>query len=227
MTDRGEKELREAIVAACREMNASGINQGTAGNISLRCGQHMLITPSATPYETTTPDMIAAIRLDDASGAFKGPRPPSTEWRFHQAILNGRPEINAVVHAHPIHATAVAMARKPIPAAHYMVAAFGGNVVPCAGYATYGTAELADLALAALDGYTACLLANHGMIALGETLAKGMWRAIELETLARQYILSLQLGGPVLLGDEEMAATHRGFATYGLRDDDAKTKGAE
>lgn len=218
MTGKSEAELREAIVAGCRAMNASGINQGTAGNISARCGERMLITPSATPYDAMTPGMIAAMPLGDASGDFEGPRPPSTEWRFHQAILNGRQEIDVVVHAHPVHATAIAMARKPIPAAHYMVAAFGGNEVPCAGYATYGTAELADLALATLDGYTACLLANHGMIALGETMDKAMWRAVELETLAKQYLLSLQAGGPVLLSDEQMAATHRGFATYGLRE---------
>lgn len=222
MSGSTESDLREAIVAACRQMNAAGINQGTAGNISLRCGERMLITPSATPYDTMAPETIASVRLADESGAYDGPLPPSTEWRFHQAILNGRREINAVVHAHPVHTTAIAMARKPIPAAHYMVAAFGGNDVPCAGYATYGTAALAELALEALDGRTACLLANHGMIALGETLAKGLWRAIELETLAKQYILSLQVGGPVLLGEAEMAETHRGFATYGLRDQTSK-----
>lgn len=217
--NQSEREMRESIIAACREMNASGLNQGTAGNISMRCGERMLLTPSATPYDTMTPDMIVSMPIEDEKGAWTGPLPPSTEWRFHRAILHGRPEVGAVVHNHAIHATAIAMTRRPIPAAHYMVAAFGGNEVPCADYATYGTAALADRALEALHGHMACLLANHGMIALGETLPMAMWRAVELETLARQYILSLQIGGPVLLGDDDMSETHRGFATYGPRDE--------
>lgn len=216
--DTTEKKLRQDIIAACIEMNATGLNQGTSGNISMRHGDRMLITPSATPYDTMKPEMIASVPLADETGAWDGPLKPSVEWRFHQRILNGRPEIGAVVHTHSIHATALAMARREIPAAHYMVAAFGGNSVRCAGYTTYGSAELADLALAALEGRTACLLANHGMITLGETLAKAMWRAVELETLARQYILSLQVGGPVLLGEDEMAEVHRGFGSYGLQD---------
>jgi L-fuculose-phosphate aldolase len=122
-----------------------------------------------------------------------------------------------VVHAHPPHCTALAIARREIPACHYMVAAFGGANVRVAGYARYGTAELAALAVAAMEGRSACLLANHGMIALGDSLARAMWRAIELEALARQYILSLQLGGPVLLTDAEIDDTLAGFASYGVQ----------
>ena len=209
-----EAALRAEIVAAAREMNVSGINQGTSGNISARSAGRMLITPSATPYDAMTPEMIAAMELE--GGAWEGPRKPSTEWRFHRAILSARPEIGAVVHAHPTFCTALAICRRELPACHYMIAAFGGPTVRCAGYATFGTAALAREALAALEGRTACLLANHGMIALGETLARAMWRAVELEALARQYWHALQLGEPVILSDAQIAETMRAFEGYGL-----------
>lgn len=214
-----EQDLRVEIVARCRELNSSGINQGTSGNISARFEDRMLISPSATPYEEMMPEMVASIRLDDESGAYEGPLKPSTEWRFHQALLRGRDDAQAVVHAHPAYCTALAIARKEIPACHYMVAAFGGNSVRCAGYATYGTAELSDLTMDAMQDRTACLLANHGMVVIGETLAKAMWRAVELEALAKQYCLSLSVGGPVILSDAEIAETLEGFSGYGLRDD--------
>ena len=212
-----EKALREEIVACCREMNASGINQGTSGNISVRFEDHMLISPSAIPYDRLEPEMIASVALDQ-SGAWAGPLTPSTEWRFHLDLLRERDDAKAVVHAHPPYCTTLAIARQEIPACHYMIAAFGGNNIRCAGYATFGTQELADLALEAIRDRTACLLANHGMIAIGETLSKAMWRAIELETIARQYYLSLQIGGPVLLSDAAIELTRQGFATYGLQD---------
>jgi L-fuculose-phosphate aldolase len=213
-----EKALRREIIARCREMNASGINQGTSGNISVRWDGRMLITPSAIPYDAMEPEMIAAIPLDTRDGRWEGPLKPSTEWRFHLRLLQARPDMNAVVHAHSTYCTVLAMARKDIPAAHYMIAAFGGHDVRCAGYARYGTAELADLAVVAMEGRLACLLANHGMITLGETLAKGMWRAIELETIARQYYLTLCIGGPVVLTREQIDDTLKGFSTYGLQD---------
>jgi len=163
----------------------------------------------------------AALPLD-GGGAWDGTKMPSTEWRFHLDLLRERADAQAVVHAHPPYCTTLAIARKEIPACHYMIAAFGGNNIRCAGYATFGTQKLADLALAAIRDRTACLLANHGMIAIGETLAKAMWRAIELETIARQYYLSLQIGGPVLLSDAAIERTARGFAGYGLQDEEAK-----
>lgn len=214
-----EKHLRQAIIDQCRFMNASGLNQGTSGNISARCGERMLITPSATPYDAMTPEMIAAMPFDGAYGAWEGPLKPSTEWRFHFDILKNRPDMDAVVHAHPTFCTALAMAHREIPAAHYMVAAFGGANVRCAPYARYGTAELSALALEALDGRTACLLANHGSIAMGESLEKAMWRAVELETIARQYCFALSIGGPVILSDAQIAETLAGFGSYGLQDD--------
>lgn len=207
-------------------MNASGINQGTSGNISARFEDQMLISPSATPYERMEPEMIASIPLDDASGVWNGPLKPSTEWRFHHKLLQSREDAGAVVHAHPTYCTTLAMARKQIPAAHYMIAAFGGNDVRCAGYSTFGTEELSDLAIEAMQDRTACLLANHGMITIGETLEKAMWRAVELETIAKQYYHTLLIGGPVLLSDAEIADTHKGFGSYGIQDDDRKAKPA-
>ena len=221
---KAEKELRREIVAACRAMNALGINQGTSGNISARFEDRMLISPSATPYERMEAEMIASIPLDDASGIWEGPLKPSTEWRFHHRLLQGRSDAGAVVHAHPTYCTTLAMARKPIPAAHYMVAAFGGNDVRCAGYATFGTEALSDLAMEAMQDRTACLLANHGMIAIGENLEKAMWRTVELETIAKQYYHTLLIGGPVLLSDGEIKDTHKGFGSYGIQDGAGQAK---
>jgi L-fuculose-phosphate aldolase len=210
-----ERALRREIIAQCRWMNAAGLNQGTAGNISARHGERMLITPSAIPYDELEPDMIAAMPLD-AEG-WEGPLRPSTEWRFHQAILRERPDVGAVVHMHSTYATVLAIARKPIPACHYMIAAFGGMDVRVSDYATYGTEELSRAAVAALEGRNGCLLANHGMIAAGPTLARAMWLAVELETIAKQYYLSLAIGGPVLLDEPAIAETLKGFASYGVQ----------
>lgn len=207
--------IRRQIVAAARQMNALDINQGTSGNISVRHGKDILITPSAVPYEKLRPIEIAEMPLAGGSGKWKGPCPPSSEWRMHLGILSARPDAQAVVHAHPPYATALAMARREIPACHYMVAVFGASPIRCAPYVAYGTAELASAAVEALEGREACLLANHGVIVLGPTLERAMWLAVELETLARQYFLSLQIGGPMLLTAEEMAAIRDRIAAYG------------
>jgi L-fuculose-phosphate aldolase len=209
-----EAALRTAIVGSAQAMNALGINQGNSGNISARCGGAMLITPSATPYESMRPEQIASMALD-SDGAWAGPLKPSTEWRFHRDILRGRPEAGAVVHTHAPFCTTLAIARRPIPPCHYMIAAFGGDSVRCAPYATFGTAELAALALTALEGRRACLLANHGMIVVGATLSHAMWLAVELETLAKQYYHSLLIGGPHLLNAAELADAAAAFAGYG------------
>lgn len=216
---KAETELREAIIAQCKFMNACGLNQGTSGNISARFEDRMLITPSATPYDKLTPEMIASMPFDGEYGHWDGPLKPSTEWRFHFDILKTRTDMGAVVHAHPTYCTALAIAHKPIPACHYMIAAFGGTDVRCAPYARYGTAELSEHAIEALEGRMACLLANHGSIAMGEDLDKAMWRAVELEAIARQYYLSLTIGGPVLLSAEAIEETARGFSSYGVQDD--------
>ena len=211
-----EDEARLSIIAACRAMNAEGLNQGTSGNISLRRGDTMLITPSATPYDAMRPEMIAAMPLEGEYGSWSGPLKPSTEWRFHLDVLRSRPDVGAVVHAHPPYCTTLAVARRAIPACHYMIAAFGGTDVRCAPYATFGTAELSAHTLAGLEGRTACLLANHGMIACGDTLERAMWRAVELEAIARQYWQALLIGGPVLLSDAEVAEAAAKFGSYGV-----------
>lgn len=217
-----EKKLRQHIIDLCKEMNRSGLNQGTSGNISARYEDRMLVTPSATPYDAMTPEMIASMPLAADAGdecVWEGPLKPSTEWRFHRDILRHRIEANAVVHAHPTFATTLAIARKSIPACHYMIAAFGGNDVRCSDFAIFGTPALSVTALKALEGRSACLLANHGTITIGPSLDKAMWLAVELETIAKQYYYALQIeGGPVILSDDDIAETARGFGSYGLQD---------
>ncbi|MBC7801176.1 MAG: class II aldolase/adducin family protein [Gemmatimonadaceae bacterium] len=208
------------MIHAARSMNGLGINQGTSGNISARCGDRMLITCSATPYDQMRPEDLASMSLTQAGGAWTGPLKPSTEWPLHLEILRGRADVGAVVHTHATYCTTLSILRRPIPAVHYMVAAFGGAEVRCTPYATFGTAELAAHALTALEGRSACLLANHGMVVVAGTLEKAMWLAVELETIARQYCLSLQLGQPHILTDAEIADTANSLSTYGLRERD-------
>jgi L-fuculose-phosphate aldolase len=210
-----EATLRREIVAAAQRMNAIGINQGTSGNISVRHGTDMLITPSATPYEDMRPEHIAAMQPD---GTWRGPLKPSTEWPMHLEILRGRPDAGAVVHAHAPYCTVLSILRREIPAVHYMMAVFGGTNIRCAPYATFGTPELAALALAALADRHACLLANHGMVVIAPTLARAMWLAAELETLARMFVEALRIGTPTILSATEIAETARRFDSYGLQE---------
>ena len=210
-------EARQAIIDACIEMNAVGINQGTSGNISLRHGDGMLISPTSTPYDTLEPEDIVFMGWD---GEVDGRLPPSSEWRFHLDIMKARPEVNAVVHAHPIYCTTIAIMGRKIPAIHYMVAVAGGSDIRCAPYATFGTAELSAHAVEALRNRKACLLAQHGMIAVGSSLSQAMWLAVEVETLARQYHGALQIGEPPILSDEEIENVIKRMASYGLRDNE-------
>ncbi len=213
-----DRETRQAIIDACIEMNALGINQGTSGNISCRHGDGMLISPTSTPYETLVPEDIVFMGWD---GEVEGRLPPSSEWRFHLDIMKARPEVNAVVHAHPTYCTTIAIMGRKIPAIHYMVAVAGGSDIRCAPYATFGTAELSAHAVEALRDRKACLLAQHGMIAVGSSLAQAMWLAVEVETLARQYHGALQIGEPPILSDEEIENVIKRMASYGLRDKEA------
>ena len=215
-----ETTLRRAIIAQCRRMNAIELNQGTSGNISARCGGRLLITPSAVPNDEMEPAMIASMSIEDGGedGAWEGPLAPSSEWRFHLDLTRARPDLGAIVHTHAIYCTTLAIARRPIPAVHYMMAAFGGTCIRCADYATFGTEALSRAVLAAMRGRNACLMANHGMLAAGPDLDRAMWLAVELETLARQYFNTLLIGGPVLLDEAEIADAARSFANYGRRD---------
>jgi L-fuculose-phosphate aldolase len=215
--DRADEQIkRRQIIDACREMNRLGINQGTSGNISLRHDGGMLITPTSVPYDAMRPDQIVFMKLDSAPGA--GQR-PSSEWRFHRGILHARPEVNAVVHAHPPFATILAIMGREIPAVHYMIACAGGDTIRCAPYATFGTEELSRHAVAALEDRSACLLAHHGMIVVGTSLARAMWLAVEIETLARQYHGCLQIGTPPLLSNDEIDNVRARMAGYGLSEE--------
>lgn len=206
-----EEAVRKDIVAACLEMNRSGINQGTSGNISVRWGDGLLITPSGMPYEEMEPEDIVFLGMD---GDPRGHNRPSSEWHFHRDILRGKPEVNAVVHAHPPYCTTIAIMGREIPALHYMIAVGGGHQIRCAPYATFGTEELSRHALDALRDRTACLLEHHGMIATGPSLGKAMWLAVEVETLARQFHGCLQIGGPRLLPVEEIDRVLTKFKEY-------------
>jgi L-fuculose-phosphate aldolase len=204
--------LRAAIVATARAMNAAGINRGKSGNVSARIDGGFLITPSGLPYADTTVDDIVAV---DESGAASGTRKPSSEWRFHRDIYCARKEAAAIVHAHSPFATTLACLDRGIPAFHYMIAMAGGNDIRGAPYATFGTQELSDAALSALDERKACLLAHHGMIAVGESLDRALALAVEVETLAEMYWRALQIREPEVLSDAEMQTVLAKFADYG------------
>jgi L-fuculose-phosphate aldolase len=207
--------LAAAVLDTARAINASGINRGTAGNVSARCAAPaagFLITPSGMPYEEIEATDVVTMAMD---GTWQGARKPSSEWRFHRDIYAAKLDVGAVIHTHSPFATALACMGCAIPPFHYMVARFGGKNVRCADYATFGTQELSDAALAALQDRSACLLAHHGMIVCGKDLRQGLALAIELETLCEQYWRVLQIGAPRLLADEEMARVLGKFAGYG------------
>ena len=205
-------KLRQQVIDTALKMNALGINQGKSGNVSARSNEGFLITPTGLPYEHTTPEDIVFMRLD---GSCDGARLPSSEWRFHRDIYAHRPEASAIVHTHSLHATTLACLGRGIPAFHYMVALAGGRDIRCAPYATFGTQQLSDHALLALQDRKACLLAQHGMIAIGAALEKALALAVEVETLAHIYVQALQIGEPAILPDDEMDRVLEKFKTYG------------
>ena len=205
---------RRRIIEACRSLGRLGLTTGTSGNISVRAGDGMLISPTGLAYEALEPGDVVAMGWD---GSFAGGVAPSSEWRFHRDLLVARPELNAVVHTHSRFATAVGILGRGIPAIHYMVAAAGGEDIRCAGYATFGTEALAGLVVAAMEGRLACLLAHHGVIAAGATLAGAMGLAVTVEELAAQYLAVLPMGEPPVLSGEEMGRVLVKFSTYGQR----------
>ena len=207
-----EKAAREQIVDAVRFLEEKGLNHNSAGNVSVRFGDGALITPAGGRSSWLTPDEIVHMSLD---GEVRGSGKPSSEWRFHAGILRTRPEAEAVVHTHADACVALSCLRKPLPPFHYMIASFGGNSIPCSRYEPFGSPALADAALAAIEGHLACLLANHGMIAMGKSLQHALDLTVKLETLARQYILACQVGEPVLLDEAELATVHARYGNYG------------
>ena len=209
-----ELALRAAIIATAMQMNERRINCGKSGNVSARTETGFLITPTGLSYQSMRPEDIVAVTL---GGAATGPRLPSSEWRFHRDIYVDRPDAGAIVHAHSSFATTLACLGRGIPAFHYMVVIAGGKDIRCAPYATFGTQELSDGALVALSGRRACLLANHGMIAVDASLEAALALAIEVEALAEQYWRALQIGTPNLLSDAEMNIVLEKFKSYGQR----------
>jgi L-fuculose-phosphate aldolase len=210
---------RHALVAASLELVRNGLNQGTAGNISVRAGRDLLITPSGVPPAQTHPAMIATMPLD-GDGAFTGPNTPSSEWRLHRDILVARADAGAVVHTHSLYATVLATQHRAIPALHYMIAAFGGSTIRCTPYVPFGTQDLSDLIIEYLGPRHGVLLGNHGMVVTGATLDQAMWRAGELETLAKMYVLAT-MGAtpdtvPKILSDDEIVRTIARFESYGM-----------
>ena len=205
-----DQALRQQLVTVARRMNGTGLNQGTSGNLSARIEEGILVTPSSLPYEQMEVGDLVALDLSGQPLKEKQRR-PSSEWRLHADVLSCRPEAMAVLHCHPIHATALACHDRGIPAFHYMVAVAGGDEIRCAPYATFGTKALSDNVVNALAQRNACLLARHGMVTLGKDLESALRVAVEVETLARMYLQALQLGEPPLLSMQQMQAVHAQF----------------
>jgi L-fuculose-phosphate aldolase len=221
-------ELRTMVIAACRELTRRGLTHGTSGNVSVRYGERrFFVSPSGMDYERLQADDVPLMDLD---GRWFGRRRPSSEWRFHRDILKSRHEVGAIVHTHSPRATALACTGRGIPAFHYMVAIAGGHDIRCAPYHTFGTQELSDAALTALQDRKACLLANHGILATGADLASAISLAGEVENLAVQYGVALTLGEVRILDDAEMCRVVEKFRTYGRQhaaDPDLVFGGAE
>ena len=206
-------KLRKQIIETAIAFNTSGLSVGTSGNLSVRTPQGYFITPTGIPYiQLKEADIV---EMDLKGNIIHGDLKPSSEWQFHQGIYQAREEINAIVHIHSDYATGIACTRQDIPAFHYMVAKAGGDSIRCAEYATFGSEALSENAVKALEDRRACLLANHGMIILGEDLDSAYKLAEEVENLAKQYCISKQLGEVVLLDDDEMDLNLKKFKTYG------------
>lgn len=211
-------DLRQRMVEAARLAEMLQLNRGTSGNIGVRLARSFLVTPSGVaPGDLSAADMVAL----DFSGKVLGKGTPSSEWRLHRDLFVARPDAGAVVHTHSRYATALACLRRDIPAFHYMIAAAGGDSIRCSGYALFGTQALSGLALLALEDRRACLLGNHGLLALGADLTAAMGLAVEVESLCEQYWAALQVGAPVLLTAAQMHEVLEKFKTYGRQRDGA------
>ena len=195
-----EMSLREQLVVHYKKVAALGLNEGSSGNLSVRFGDGMLISPNGANEESIAVDTIVETSLD---GDYQGGRLPSSEWRMHAAIYKKHADAGAVVHTHSDYCVAVASHEQPLPGFHYLVGVFGGDDVPCVPYSTFGRQKLADDASEAVTERTACLLGNHGMIARGPNLKRAVNQAHRLEIMCRQYVLARQLGEPKRLTDAD------------------------
>jgi L-fuculose-phosphate aldolase len=211
-----EQQARRAVIATALAMSRSGLSPGRSGNVSCRWDDGMLITPTGMAYEEIRARDIVFVN-DKGEVPAKKSRKPSSEWRFHLTAYRARPDMNAVVHTHSLHATVLACTRTPIPAFHYMVAVAGGKDIPVVPYDTFGTQELARHVAKGLMLRDACLMANHGQIAIARSLEAALELATEVETLAEQYCKVLALGKPHILPDEEMERVLKRFQSYGQK----------
>ncbi len=207
------KNERENLLKIAQKLIETGLNKGTAGNASVRCDEGFLVTPSGMAVEHMNAASMVQMAFD---GSYEAEKIPSSEWRFHRDILASRTDVNAIIHTHSMFATTLACLHKEIPPFHYMIAVVGGDTVRCAPYALFGSQALSDNALAALIDRKACLLANHGMIALGRDLDDALAVAVEVENLCEQYWRILQLEpNPPLLTEQEMRDVFQQFKGYG------------
>lgn len=204
--------MRESLLNNFKKLAELGLNKGTSGNASIRTDKGFLVTPSGMAVEQMS--AASMVEVDMAGQAISAGK-PSSEWRFHRDIYQARPEIQAIVHTHSMFATSLSCLRQNIPPFHYMIAVAGGKDIVCAEYALFGTQALSDAAIVALENRKACLLANHGMIALGKTIDQAVSVAVEVETLCEQYWRALQVGQPHILSDQEMADVFEQFKDYG------------
>jgi L-fuculose-phosphate aldolase len=204
--------IRESLLNNFKKLAELGLNKGTSGNASIRTDKGFLVTPSGMAIEQLSPANMVEINM---TGQAISAGKPSSEWRFHRDIYQARPEVHAIVHTHSMFATSLSCLRQNIPPFHYMIAVAGGKNIRCAEYALFGTQDLSDAAIVALQDRKACLLANHGMIALGKTLDQAVNVAVEIETLCEQYWRALQVGQPKILSDQEMTEVFEQFKDYG------------
>ena len=192
----------EEVIKYANKLNTENLSALRSGNVSIRHYDGFLITPSGVKYSSLKNEDIVFVSLD---GKFEDKKmKPSSEWRFHKDIYLNKTEANAIVHAHSTHATAVSTHGKSIPAFHYMVALAGGNDIKCADYATFGTEELSQNIIKALEDRKACLMSNHGQVAFEKNLSKAFELAQEIENICQQYINALKIGKPKILSDDEM-----------------------
>ena len=212
-----EAGLRSQLVEVSRLLVEQRLNRGTSGNAGARLGDHLLVTPSGVPAADLAPEDMVAL---DFSGQVLGGGRPSSEWRLHRDVLAARPDMHAVVHTHSPFATSLACLGHDLPPFHYMIAVAGGRTIRCAPYALFGSQALSDHALAALQGRKACLLANHGMVALGRDLDEALALAIEVESLCEMYWRACQLGAPAVLSDAQMDEVIARFSQYGRQPGD-------
>jgi L-fuculose-phosphate aldolase len=211
-----DEQIKQEIIDTVRLYTVNGLGVGTSGNLSARTERGFLVTPTGVSYEALEPQLLVELNIEGE--VIGGHLRPSSEWRFHRDIYFNREEAGAIVHVHSPFATAIACTRKSIPAFHYVIAIAGGDSIRCADYATFGTEELSNHVVKALVNRKACLMANHGMIALDKDIPSAFKMAIEVEELAKQYFYSMQIGDPIILDKKEMQINLEKFKSYGKQE---------